>query len=154
MLSDVAESTDPIGLFVARMSRTVSRAFEAVLGDAGGSLASWLVLVSLKAGLHQSQREIADELGIEGATLTHHLNRMEAAGLVTRSRNPSNRRVHDVSMTAEGERVFLTLVGVVHDFDRQLRDGFSERELATLRRLLRRLADNATAPRDEPEEER
>ena len=76
------EAAEPIGLFVTRRARALSRAFDAVLADAGGSLATWLVLASLKGGLHQSQREIADELGIEGATLTHHLNRMEAAGLV------------------------------------------------------------------------
>ncbi len=141
----MGEAAEPIGLFVTRRARELSRAFEAALADADGSLATWLVLASLKGGLHQSQREIADELGVEGPTLTHHLNRMEAAGLVTRTRNPQNRRVHDVTMTAAGERAFRSLVGAVRDFDRQLRAGFSDRDLATLRRLLRRLADNATA---------
>jgi MarR family transcriptional regulator for hemolysin len=146
----VAQTRDPIGLFVTRTSRTVSRAFEAALTDAGASAATWLVLASLKGGLHQSQREIADELGIEGPTLTHHLNRMETAGLVTRSRNPTNRRVHDVVITPHGEGVFLSLVRVVRDFDRQLRSGLSERELVTLRGLLQRLADNAN--RNDPRE--
>ncbi len=146
------ETAEPIGLFVTRRARELSRAFDATLADADGSLATWLVLASLKGGLHQSQREIAGELGIEGPTLTHHLNRMETAGLVARARNPDNRRVHDVTMTADGERAFRSLVGVVRDFDVQLRAGFSDRDLATLRRLLQRLVDNAT--RDDSEEER
>jgi MarR family transcriptional regulator for hemolysin len=148
----VGEPAVPIGLFVTQRGRELSRAFEATLVDAGGSLATWLVLASLKGGLHQSQREIADSLGIEGPTLTHHLNRMETAGFVTRTRNPHNRRVHDVTLTTEGERVFVSLVGVVRDFDQQLRAGFSDKELATLRRLLQHLADNATATRINPEE--
>jgi MarR family transcriptional regulator for hemolysin len=148
----VAEPAVPIGLFVTQRARELSRAFEATLLDAGASLATWLVLASLKGGLHQSQREIADSLGIEGPTLTHHLNRMEASGLVTRTRNPHNRRVHDVTLTTEGERVFVSLVGVVRDFDQQLRAGFSDEELATLRRLLQRLADSAAATRINPEE--
>ena len=41
----------------------------------------WLVLVSLKRQRHGAQRELADAVGIEGPTLTHHLNRMETAGL-------------------------------------------------------------------------
>lgn len=139
------ESRQPIGLYVTRVSRTVSRAFEATLAGAGASLATWLVLASLKGGLHQSQREIADAVGVEGPTLTHHLNRMESGGLVTRTRNPENRRVHDVAMTPAGERLFASLVGVVRDFDRQLRANFTDRELATLRRLLQRLADHADA---------
>ena len=148
----MAEPAVPIGLFVTQRARELSRAFEATLVDADGSLATWLVLASLKGGLHQSQREIADSLGIEGPTLTHHLNRMETAGLVTRTRNPHNRRVHDVTMTTDGEGLFGSLVGVVGGFDRKLRAGFSDQELATLRGLLQRLADNATATRNQPEE--
>ena len=128
----------------------MSRAFDSALADAGGTLADWLVLASVKGGLRQSQREIADELGIEGATLTHHLNRMETAGLVVRTRNPQNRRVHDVTMTEAGEGAFGSLLGVVRDFDARLRAGFSDRDLATLRELLQRLADNAI--RDNAEE--
>jgi MarR family transcriptional regulator for hemolysin len=141
----VTTPQEPIGLFVSRTGRTVNRAFEAALTGAGGSLASWLVLVSLKGGLHRSQRELADEIGVEGPTLTHHLNRMEAAGLVTRTRNPRNRRVHDVEMTPQGERTFQSLLGVVRAFDQQLQAGFTERELAALRDLVQRLGDNAAS---------
>ena len=73
---------------------------------------------------------------------------------VTRTRNPDNRRVHDVTMTADGNRAFASLVDVVRDFDAQLRAGLSDRELATLRRLLQRLVDNAGGARSEPEEAR
>jgi MarR family transcriptional regulator, transcriptional regulator for hemolysin len=149
----MGEREEPIGLFVTRRSKELSRAFDAVLVDAGGSLAAWLVMASLKGGLHQSQREIADELGVEGPTLTHHLNRLESAGLVTRARNPENRRVHDVTLTPAGERAFGSLLGVVRDFDTQLRAGLSDRDLTTLRRLLQRLTDNATAIRNNVEEE-
>jgi DNA-binding transcriptional MocR family regulator len=43
-----------------------------------------------------NQRQIAESIGIQGATLTHHLNAMEADGVVTRRRDPTNRRVHVV----------------------------------------------------------
>ena len=135
----------PIGLFLTRTARGVSRAFEAALAGVGGSLPTWLVLASLKGGLHRSQRELARDIGVEGPTLTHHLNRMEAAGLVRRARNPANRRVHDVELAPAGEALFLTMVSVVQEFDRRLREGLGERELATLRVLLQRLGDNAAA---------
>jgi MarR family transcriptional regulator, transcriptional regulator for hemolysin len=134
---------DPIGLCVTRTAKTLSRAFDAALAEGGGSLASWLVLASLKGGLHATQREIAEDVGVEGPTLTHHLNRMEAAGLVTRARDPRNRRAHQVEMTAAGELAFRSLLARVQEFDRRLRAGFANEELVTLRRLLERLADNA-----------
>jgi hypothetical protein len=45
-----------------------------------------------------------------------------------------------------GREHFFTLLATVQDFDRRLRAGFSDRELASLRRLLGRLADNASEP--------
>jgi MarR family transcriptional regulator for hemolysin len=140
---------EPIGLRLTRAARTVGRAFDSVLAEAGGSLPVWLILVSLKAKTHGAQSEIAAAIGIEGATLTHHLNRMEAAGLVTRRRDPANRRVHRVELTAAGEKLFLALLQRVVAFDEQLRAGFSERDLTQLGRLLDRMAANAIAENQE-----
>jgi MarR family transcriptional regulator for hemolysin len=135
---------EPIGLFVTRRSRELSRAFDDALAAAGGSLAKWLVLASVKGARHGTQRHVAAEVGIEGATLTHHLNRMEVAGLVARERDPQNRRAQVVGLTETGDAEFRTLLSRVQAFDRTLRAGFTDRELATLRSLLDRLVANAT----------
>ena len=135
---------EPIGLFVTRTAKALSRAFDDALAEAGGSLPAWLVLTSLAWGQHRSQRAIAAEVGVEGATLTHHLNRMEAAGLVTRERDPENRRAHHVALTDAGQAEMASMLGAVQAFDRRLRTTFTTDELATLRALLQRLADNAT----------
>ena len=134
---------EPIGLHLARVSKAVSRAFDDMLTAAGGSTPVWLILVSVKAQAHGAQRRLAEAVGIEGPTLTHHLNRMETAGLVTRRRDPDNRRVHQVELTADGEALFTTLLEHVVAFDARLRAGFSDRDLAQLRRLLDRLATNS-----------
>ncbi|HEY8525035.1 MAG TPA: MarR family transcriptional regulator [Acidimicrobiales bacterium] len=136
---------EPIGVLVTQVAKTLSRAFDAALAEGGGSLPTWLVLLSLTGDRHRSQRSIAAEIGIEGPTLTHHLNRMEGDGLVTRTRDPQNRRVHRVELTEKGRAVFESLLGTVIGFDERLRAGVSDDELATLRSLLRRLAANATA---------
>ena len=137
---------EPVGLQLARVAKTVSRAFDAALAGAGGSVPVWLILVALKAQSHGAQRELADAIGIEGATLTHHLNKMEAAGLVTRRRDPGNRRVHQVSLTETGDALFFALLERVVAFDEQLRAGFAERDLEQLRASLDRLAANSAAP--------
>jgi MarR family transcriptional regulator for hemolysin len=137
---------EPIGLLLARTAKVVSRAFDDALTEAGGSLPTWLVLVSLNGQEHGAQRELAEAVGIEGPTLTHHLNRMEADGLVTRRRDPDNRRVHRVALTDEGEAAFRRLLRTVAAFDARLRAGFSDRELRALRGVLDRLRTNVTAP--------
>jgi MarR family transcriptional regulator for hemolysin len=135
-------TVEPIGLLLARSSKVVSRAFDDALVRAGGSLSMWLVLVSVQAQRHGAQRELADAIGIEGPTLTHHLNRMEDAGLITRRRDPDNRRVHQVELTEAGRSAFNEMLGAVAAFDRRLRAGLDDDELASLGCLLGRLAAN------------
>jgi MarR family transcriptional regulator for hemolysin len=132
----------PIGIQLASAAKVVNRAFEDALAEAGGSSPVWLILVNLKTQPTSSQRELADAIGIEGPTLTHHLNAMESAGLITRRRDPNNRRLHLVEVTAAGDETFHRLRGAVLAFDRRLRRGFSERDLAQVERLLERLRAN------------
>lgn len=135
---------EPIGLDVTRTGRVLSLQFKDALAAAGGSLPQWLILTALKRGDHSMQRDIAAAIGIEGATLTHHLNRMETDGLVRRERAAGNRRNQQVVLTPAGEALFTSLLRTVVAFDQQLCAGFSDRELATIRKLLARLRANAT----------
>ena len=135
-------ATTPLGLRLTQVSRAVSRAFDEALAAAGGSLPVWLVLLNLKARSLANQRALAEAMGIREATLTHHLNAMEASGLVTRQRDPANRRIHIVALTGAGEEAFVRLRGAAVAFDRQLRRGISDEEAATLGDLLGRLAAN------------
>ena len=137
----------PLGLHLTRVSRTVSRAFDDALAAAGGSLPVWLVMISLKGGQLASQRQLAEAVGVQGATLTHHLNAMESAGLVTRRRDPENRRLHLVELTPAGDALFLRLRDAATAFDQQLRTGLSQDEASQLETLLTRLRDNVSASR-------
>jgi MarR family transcriptional regulator for hemolysin len=127
---------------LAQVARTVSRAFDAALVDSGGSLPVWLVLIALKSRQRANQRELAEAVGIQGPTLTHHLDAMEAAGLVTRRRNPQNRRDHLVELTAHGDALFFRLRDTAAEFDQRLRAGFSEGDVARVEAMLTRLRDN------------
>jgi len=135
----------PIGLYLTQVAKVVSRAFDDALARAGGSLPMWLVLISLKSRQAASQRELAETVGIQGATLTHHLNAMESAGLLTRRRDPANRRIHVVELTPEGDALFVRLRDAALAFDARLRSGLSEPDLAQLQDLLTRLRDNVTS---------
>jgi MarR family transcriptional regulator for hemolysin len=128
---------------LASAARVVSRAFDDALAEAGGSLPVWLVLLNLKIRRPANQRELAEAVGVREATLTHHLNAMDTAGLVTRRRDPANRRIHVVELTQAGEEAFLRLRSAAVAFDRRLRVGITEAELAGLEGVLGRLARNA-----------
>jgi MarR family transcriptional regulator for hemolysin len=150
----VSESaTQPLGVQLTRTAKVVSRAFDDALSEVGGSVPQWLVLLSLATGRPQIQRELAAAVGIEGPTLTHHLDRMERAGLVTRTRDPENRRVQRVVMTGEGEARFHALRSAVVAFDARLRDGLADADVDRLAALLGHLRANVTETETETETE-
>jgi MarR family transcriptional regulator for hemolysin len=133
---------EPIGRDLARTAKIVGQSFDGALAEEEGSQALWMVLISLKTNPGANQSQVAEAAGIQGATLTHHLNAMERAGLVTRQRDPTNRRVHVLELTEEGEAVFERLAKAAISFDRQLRVGISDRDLATARNVFAKLRKN------------
>jgi MarR family transcriptional regulator for hemolysin len=135
-------TAEPIGLRLARTAKTLNRAFDQALADAGGSLPTWLILLSLKTRAWGTQRELARAIGIEGATLTHHLDGLERAGLLTRTRDPNNRRVHRVELTDAGDAQFQRLRHAAVQFDKQLRTGLDDDDVQRLRDILTKLDAN------------
>ena len=133
----------PIGLRLADVARDLSRAIDEALATAGGSRPLWMVLLALKSGAAASQQQIADHIGIRGATLTHHLSGMESRGLVVRTREPGDRRTQVVRITEEGERLFVAMAGAAGEFDKRLRRGLKNAEVTQLDALLQRLHANA-----------
>jgi MarR family transcriptional regulator, transcriptional regulator for hemolysin len=132
----------PIGLQLASTSKAVSRAFNDALTEAGGSLPIWLVLSSVKGESRRTQLEVARAVGIEGPTLTRHLDGLEEAGLVVRLRDADDRRAVRVELTDAGEELFQRLRKAVIAFNARLTEGISEQELDRLRKTLARLSDN------------
>ena len=109
------------------------------IGPAPGSRS-----IPLKTQPVRNQRELAEAVGIREATLTHHLNSMDEEGLITRRRDPANRRVHLVELTKAGEAAFQRMRGAATAFDQRLRSGLSGDDVAQLEALLGRLAANVT----------
>jgi MarR family transcriptional regulator for hemolysin len=133
----------PIGLQLANTSKAVSRAFNDRLAEAGGSVPVWLILSSLKSNERRTQLDLARAVGIEGPTLTRHLDGLEQSGLIRRVRDDSDRRAVRVELTADGERLFQTLRHAVVAFNRDLTAGLTETELERIRKTLARLEQNS-----------
>jgi MarR family transcriptional regulator, transcriptional regulator for hemolysin len=136
----------PIGLRLARTAHTVAQAFEHAMAEAGGSVSTWQVLLLVRAQTWDTQSKLAGELGITGATLTHHLNALERRGLVRRWRDTSNRRVQRVELTDDGIELFNRLRQVARRQDKRLRSQLSEDETRLLADLLGRLQAGLQAP--------
>src|SRR5262245_45889298 len=132
----------PLGFLLATTSKAVGRAFNDVLAAEGGSIPIWLILNALLSEPRRSQQDLAHAVGIEGPTLTRHLDGMEKAGLVRRQRATGDRRVIQVELTRRGKTLHGRLLKTVISFNQRLRAGLDARDVETLRRLLGRLKEN------------
>jgi len=132
-------SSPPLGLQLTRTSRAITQAFERAMAQAGGSVPTWQVLLLVRSANWDTQSEMAEQLGITGATLTHHLNALERKGLVRRWREDNNRRVQRVELTDAGVELFDRLRSVAVRHDKLLRSQLSDDEVEQLGALLARL---------------
>jgi MarR family transcriptional regulator, transcriptional regulator for hemolysin len=138
-------AAEPVGRAVASSAKLLSRAFERELAEAGGSQPVWLILLALKQQDWRTQQDLAAAVGIEGPTLTHHLDGLDKAGLIERARDPNDRRAVRVELTEAGDKLFKRLAKAAIGFDQRLRAGLSDEELDEFRRVLGRLRDNVAS---------
>ncbi|MDX6426594.1 MAG: MarR family transcriptional regulator, transcriptional regulator for hemolysin [Gaiellaceae bacterium] len=136
----------PIGRKLALTSKAVSSAFNAALAAEGGSVPVWLILNALKEGRWSTQLDLARSLGIEGPTLTRHLDNMEQSGFVARQPSETDRRAVRVEITEAGEAAHGRMLVAVIAFNRRLHAGVSRDELIQLDEILSRLENNLGAP--------
>jgi MarR family transcriptional regulator for hemolysin len=129
----------PIGLRLTRTARVVSQAFEGAMAEAGGSASTWQVLLVVRSHEWGAQTRMAEAMGITGATLTHHLNGLEAQGLVRRRREPGDRRVQHVELTDAGAALHDRLRQVAVRHDKRLRSALTDAETELLADLLDRV---------------
>ena len=119
--------TRPIGLQLARTAKAVSRAFDDALVD-GGRVAAHLARPRVAQGAASPACSGTGGGGRHRGPDPHpspqpHGDRRPRHP----HRDPRNRRVHRVELTAEGEALFHRLLQAVITFDRRLRAGSPRR---------------------------
>lgn len=88
------------------------------------------------------QKEIAKACGIEPATVTHLLARMEEVHLIERKQINGNRRSWHVFLTTEGEGVNQKVFKIFDEVRKEAFEGFTVEEQAETFRLLTKMFDN------------
>lgn len=86
--------------------------------------------------------ELADGLGVEPATITRMLDRMEHSGLVQRDKDLEDRRVSRVFLTQTGRALQEPVQDIWQALEEISMVDFSVEERLLLRRLLMQLVDN------------
>ena len=117
-----------------------SRAIGALVA-AGFSQYHYSVLALLHQQDRETQAEIAAVLDLDPSQLVGVLDSLEERGLVSRQRDPRDRRRHLVSLTAEGRRHLRRLRAAIDRFEDELFAPLDPDDRATLHAMLLRLAE-------------
>jgi MarR family transcriptional regulator for hemolysin len=103
----------PLGRQLVFTAKAMRAAFEDTLTAAGGSLGTWIVLSALSDVGCMSQTALASHVHLEGATITHHIDQLEAAGLVRWQLDPGDRRVRRLELTDADTKLHRRLLAAV-----------------------------------------
>ncbi|MCU1424997.1 MAG: MarR family transcriptional regulator [Microbacteriaceae bacterium] len=102
------KTADPLALdrqvcfALAVASRSVVSVYRPVLEKLGLTHPQYLVMLALWERNPRSVRDLGQALMLEPATLSPLLKRLEASGLVSRTRNARDDRALDITLTAKG----------------------------------------------------
>jgi MarR family transcriptional regulator, transcriptional regulator for hemolysin len=136
------DTTDaPLAAKVLFLARLLRANLNRRLSESDATLPTWVVLAALDKDEDVSQRQLADECRLEGPTITRHLDRLEARGLVRRQRDRRDRRIVRVSFTPEGKRYYAALERAAGAVDATLRSSLSDEERAGLTSAIARLVN-------------
>ncbi|MEZ4671844.1 MAG: MarR family transcriptional regulator [Anaerolineae bacterium] len=124
---------------LSQMFRTISDLFSDEV-DMHRGQAVVLCTVAKLDGMTQS--EIAQQLSVQGATITNMLQRMEEAGLVVRRRDPDDNRLVRVYVTETGRAKEQELNEQFQNMQKAIFQNINDSERAELRRLLRQVLEN------------
>jgi DNA-binding MarR family transcriptional regulator len=126
---------------VAQAYRSLSDTFMDQIG-LHRAQATLLCRLFVQDGLSQS--EIAEQLAVQGATVTTMLQRMEEAGLVARRRDPEDNRLMRVYLTDAGRLLERDINAQFTKVEEATFAGISLQDRIALRWMLQRMLQNMT----------
>lgn len=143
---------DSIGLLTKRAMHSIVLQVDRRLAPHDLTHAQWVPLYKLAKGHCSTMAGLARDVALDPAAMTRALDRLEAKGLLKRVRSTEDRRVVNLELTEEGERVAELVPAVLAEVFNAHLAGFTKAEWTTLVSLLQRLVANGDALREGKEE--
>ncbi len=125
-------------------SALVARFSADALARARLSIASWRVLAVLSNNGGLRQTDLAEMTSIDASTLSRLITRLVRDGLVKRTRSRSDSREVAVALTRKAKTLMTKLVPIAMGLQNSATQKLAKQDLATLKRVLRKMHDNLT----------
>jgi DNA-binding MarR family transcriptional regulator len=132
-----------VGYLIKRVRAALSTAVDRELTEFDVSHDQWSILLMIATSRGDTAAELSREMSCETSSMTRMLDRLEAKGLVIRTRSEDDRRVVHLATTPAGQALADQLPEVMIRVMNRHLAGFSSEEVTTLKSFLRRMLENA-----------
>ena len=132
-----------IGFIVNRTAKTYVKALDSELRkNVGVTFGQWKVLVMLSMEDGITQKEIANKLGLEAATLIPIIDKMEKQGFITRQVDEADRRNNRIYRTQKSEALWDQMIECAIKIRKISVKDISENHIAIMRQSLEKISEN------------
>jgi DNA-binding MarR family transcriptional regulator len=130
-----------LGYWVRLVSNHISSTFARGLQEQGVSVAEWVALNQLGRGTALNPAGLADAMGMTRGAISKVLEKLQLKGWISRATSQEDNRVQLLAVTRQGKRVLPELTTIADGNDKLFFGALDATERATLRKLLKKLAD-------------
>jgi MarR family transcriptional regulator for hemolysin len=136
-----------LGLILFGTARAWRTRLDQRLRPLGLSQGKWRTLMHLSQGGNDlTQKEIAERMGIEGATLAGLLDRLQNDGWVERRGSSADRRCKTVHLQRRSKAVLDKIFNTAHDLRSELIEDLPQSDVETCIRVLTHIRAKAEQP--------
>jgi DNA-binding MarR family transcriptional regulator len=109
------------------------------------SAAQWIIVANLAAGPGEpkSAADLCKVISYDAGAMTRMLDRLEAKGLIRRTRSSQDRRLLNLELTEEGRAAYPRMREIAMNVANRFLRGFTKAEARQLESLLNRMVENA-----------
>lgn len=138
--------TQSIGYLLTKARNIITADMDAALKHLDITGQQMGILLSVSRDIATTPFELSKVLSIDTGLMTRLLDKLETKGLLERTRSNADRRVVNLGLTAEGERVAAQIPDIAPPVLNKRLKQFDKAEFEELRRLLRKFIGDETSP--------
>jgi len=130
------------GYWVTRLASSMESDFEERLKAHSVTRATFAVLSAIFHDKKTTPASLASFIGIDGAAITRHLDRIEGQGLILRERSVADRRSVNLKLTRKGSGLIPKLVAESKATNQKFLARFTSTEIKGIQRAIRKMLSN------------
>lgn len=139
-MNDAIDSVQFVDVLL-KVSRKLRNLFDARIRCQGLTLARALALKALKYQNGFYRKHLAEELGIENATLVRIIDALEAQGLVARDISTGDRRARYITLTPKGREIVDRIEAYAAELSNDIINGIKKQDIARAFCVLNQMAE-------------